>query len=155
MSLVLRLRRALLAALAVGLLGLGGGAARGTEVAMPQSPLLVVVEAGPGAGCDAASVRAAIAGELKARVAAPKAPPVEALAARRSDILLVAIDHERIVVTLRGQGDRVLTRSIAAPGDRSGKLRAVAWLAGNVAPPRPEARRPRPFQLSDVVRARL
>jgi hypothetical protein len=122
-----------LAALAVGLLGLWGGAVQGTELATPASPLLVVVEVGAGAGCDAASVRTAIEGELKVRVAAPKAPPVEALAAHRSDILLVAIDHERIVVTLRGQGDRVLTRSIAAPGDRSGKLRAVAWLAGNVA----------------------
>lgn len=105
----------------------------GRAAELSEAPLLVVVETGPGAGCDAAAVRGAIAAELKARVAAPTSPPVVALSAQRSDVLLVAVDRDRIVVTLRGRADRELTRSIAAPADRASKLRAVAWLAGNVA----------------------
>jgi hypothetical protein len=97
-------------------------------------PLLVVVETGPGAGCDAESVRAAIAAELGARVVAPTAPAAAlADAGPRTSALLVAIDHDRIVVTLRGHGDQEVTRSVAAPAARAAKLRMIAWLAGNVA----------------------
>jgi hypothetical protein len=115
------------------LAGMLAGTAGAAEPATGERPLLVVVETGPGAGCDGAAVRGAIEAELKARVAAPAAPPVVALSAPRSDILLVSVDRGRIVVTLRGRGDRELTRSIAAPTDRVERLRAVAWLAGNVA----------------------
>jgi hypothetical protein len=53
--------------------------------------------------------------------------------APRSNALLVAIDRARIVVTLRGHGDREVTRSIDAPADRAARLRMIAWLAGNLA----------------------
>jgi hypothetical protein len=92
-------------------------------------PLLVVVETGAGAGCDAETVRAAIKAELRARIVAPKAPSVVALAGPRTDTLLVAIDRERIVVTLRADGDHELTRSAAAPADPAERLRVVASLA--------------------------
>jgi hypothetical protein len=117
---------------------LGWGPAGSAPAASPPDrgpPLLVVVETGPGAGCDAESVRAAIAAELGARVVAPTASSESALAGAgpRTSALLVAIDHDRIVVTLRGHGDQEVTRSFAAPATRAAKLRVIAWLAGNVA----------------------
>jgi hypothetical protein len=123
-----------LGALVLGLVAVTA-AARAAEAtaASPLRPLLVVVETGPGAGCDAETVRGAIAAELRAVVVAPTATPVVALAGPRADTLLVAIDRDRIVVTLRGRGDQDLTRSVAAPADRAARLRVVAWLAGNVA----------------------
>jgi hypothetical protein len=112
----------------------GGGSARAAaEPDTSAAPLLVVVETGPGAGCDADAVRAAIAAELHAAVVAPTSSSVVALAGPRTNTLLVSIDRERIVVTLRGRRDEDLTRSVAAPAERAARLRVVAWLAGNVA----------------------
>jgi hypothetical protein len=114
----------------------GGARARpafAAEAAARGAPLLVVVEAGPGAGCDAEAVRAAIAAELRTAVVSPTATPLVALAGPRADTLLVGIDRERIVVTWRGRGEHDLTRSVPAPVERAARLRVVAWLAGNVA----------------------
>jgi hypothetical protein len=99
----------------------------------PGSPLLVIVETGPGAGCDAEAVRKAIAAELGSEVAALASTPVVALAGPRADVLVVAIDRDRIVVTWRGRGDHDLTRSAAAPAERAARLLVLALLAGNVA----------------------
>jgi hypothetical protein len=99
-----------------------------------EGPLLVVVETGPGAECDAAAVRAAIAAELHKEVVAPSTTRATAAAAgAQPDMIVVAIDKDRIVLTLRGSAEKDLTRAIAAPSDRAAKLRAVAWLAGNLA----------------------
>ncbi|MDB4981716.1 MAG: hypothetical protein JWM82_2468, partial [Myxococcales bacterium] len=119
----------------IGFVVLAGGATARPAFAaeaVARAPLLVVVEAGPGAGCDAEAVREAIANELGASVVAPMARPLVALASPRVDTLLVALDRERIVLTLRGRGDRDLTRSVAVPAERAARLRMVAWLAGNL-----------------------
>jgi hypothetical protein len=115
------------------LLGLLSFLSTSALAAEPTHPLLVVVETGPGAGLDASAVRAAISGELGETVAAPTNAPAAALAGPRSRALLVALDRDQIVVTLRGRADEEITRAVAAPADRAARLRVVAWLAGNVA----------------------
>jgi hypothetical protein len=90
-------------------------------------PLLVIVETGPGVAWDAAHVRQAVRNELGIAITAPAASPASDI-----DVLLVTLDSERIVMTLRGHTDEQVTRVIPNPAESPAQLRAVAWLAGNI-----------------------
>jgi hypothetical protein len=94
-----------------------------------EGPLLVVVEAPPGLDADAAEIRRAIGTELRAQTIAPMKrsaePPERAL--------IVAFDRDRIAMSLRTNDAPPLVRDIPAPTDRTARLRAIAWLAGNLA----------------------
>ena len=93
-----------------------------------ESALVVVVETGLAAGCDGAAVREAVGGELGVAVVAPG----ELTSAQPSlDTLVVTVDRARITVALRA-GNQWAARSIPAPAERSARLRAIAWLAGNL-----------------------
>jgi hypothetical protein len=94
-----------------------------------RGPLLVVVEVGEGAGADATDVRKAISQELGRAVIAP----TTAESVGSADVLFVALDRKRIVLSLRGRSDDQVARGIPAPVDRAARLRAVTWLAGNLA----------------------
>lgn len=93
-----------------------------------EDPLLVVVEAAPAVGVDAAEIRRVVRAELGAPIVAPdeaeRAP---------SRALVVAVNRERIAVSFRPGGDAPVSRAIPTPADHAGRLRAIAWLAGNVA----------------------
>jgi hypothetical protein len=94
-----------------------------------DTPLMVAVEIAPGVGLDGDDVRRVIAGELRRRVVAPAlAPTVDA-----EDVLVVAVSAARIVVSFHARSDERASRAIATPPDRAARLRAVAWLAGNLA----------------------
>jgi hypothetical protein len=97
--------------------------------AEPQRPLLVAVEMVPGACCEPVEVRRAVGDELKTRVMAPSS----ARSAVVPDTLIVSLDRTRIVVSMRAGSDRWVSRGIDAPADPNAQLRAIAWLAGNVA----------------------
>ena len=99
------------------------GAARAAD-----APVLVVVETQPGLGVDAADVRRRIASELGAEVVAPSDPA----AARAAQVLIVALDEHDIRISMRSGPARV-SRAIPDVAERTARLRAVAWLAGNLA----------------------
>jgi hypothetical protein len=111
---------------AVVMLG-AGGAARGAPA--DQAPLLVIVEPGSGADLTAADARRAIGAEL----ARPLVAPSDATAADTPEILLVAVGGSEIRMSLRGGPTGPVSRAIPAPAERAARLRALAWLAGNVA----------------------
>jgi hypothetical protein len=94
-----------------------------------EGPLLVVVEAPPALDADAAEIRRAIGVELRAQTIAPMKrgaePPERAL--------IVAFDRDRIAMSLRTNDGIPVVRDIPAPSDRAARLRAIAWLAGNLA----------------------
>jgi len=94
-----------------------------------EGPLLVVVEAPPALDADAAEIRRAIGVELRAQMIAPMKrgaePPERAL--------IVAFDRDRITMSLRTNDGIPVVRDIPAPTDRAARLRAIAWLAGNLA----------------------
>ena len=94
-----------------------------------EGPLLVVVEAPPALDADAAEIRRAIGVELRSQTIAPMQrhaePPGRAL--------IVAFDRDRIAMSLRTNDATPLVRDIPAPTDRAARLRAIAWLAGNLA----------------------
>ena len=94
-----------------------------------EGPLLVVVEAPPALDADAAEIRRAIGTELRAETIAPMKrsaePPGRAL--------IVAFDRDRIAMSLRTNDATPIVREIPAPTDRAARLRAIAWLAGNLA----------------------
>ena len=94
-----------------------------------EGPLLVVVEAPPALDADAAEIRRAISTELRAQTIAPMQrsgePPGRAL--------IVAFDRERIAMSLRTNDSTPIVRDIPAPTDRAARMRAIAWLAGNLA----------------------
>jgi len=91
-------------------------------------PLLVAVEAAPGAEIGAADIREVIAAEL----AEPVVGAREANADAASDILLVALEPREIRMSLRAGAAPIVSRTIAAPPDRPGRLRSIGWLAGNL-----------------------
>ncbi|HEX4404623.1 MAG TPA: hypothetical protein VH560_07335, partial [Polyangia bacterium] len=94
-----------------------------------DTPLMVAAEIAPGVGLDGEDVRRAIADELHRRVVAPAlAPTVDA-----EEVLVVAVSPARIVVSFHARSDERAARAIATPPDRAARLRAVAWLAGNLA----------------------
>jgi hypothetical protein len=106
------------------LTALTGGSARAVD-----GPLLVVVEAPPALDADAAEIRRAIGTELHSRTVAPMKTPTET-----SDrALIVALDRDRIAMSLRTSDAAPVARSIPAPPERAARLRAIAWLAGNLA----------------------
>jgi len=94
-----------------------------------EGPLLVVVEAPPALDADAAEIRRAIGVELRSQTIAPMQrgaePPGRAL--------IVAFDRDRIAMSLRTNDATPIVRDIPAPTDRAARLRAIAWLAGNLA----------------------
>lgn len=110
-----------------------------------EQPLLVVVEAPPGLALDAAQIRRAIETELHQ----PAVAPTEALDDDPSRSLIVAVDRDRVTMSLRESQASAVTRAIASPADPAARLRVIAWLAGNLArdqvsgltasPPEPQA----------------
>ena len=103
--------------------------ARAARAGEGDAPLMVAAEIAPGIGIDGEDVRRVIADELHRTVAAPaSAPDVDA-----QDILLVSVGRTRTVVSFRASTDGRASRAIPTPADRAGRLRAVAWLAGNLA----------------------
>jgi len=103
------------------------GAARVARAA--DDPLLVVVETQPGLGVDAADVRRRIASELGAQVVAPNDPA----ASRASQVLIVALDEHDIRISMRSGASARVSRTIPDVAERAARLRAVTWLAGNLA----------------------
>ena len=94
-----------------------------------EGPLLVVVEAPPALDADAAEIRRAIGTELHAHTIAPMSTPAEA----PGRALIVALDGDRIAISLRANDGTSVTRVIHAPAEHAARLRAIAWLAGNLA----------------------
>ena len=103
------------------------GAARTARAA--DEPLLVVVETEPGLDVDAADVRRRIASELGAQVVSPSDPA----ATRASQVLIVALDQRDIRVSMRSGTSERVSRTIPDVAERAARMRAVAWLAGNLA----------------------
>jgi hypothetical protein len=101
----------------------------GPAVRAAEAPLLVVVEAPPALDVDAGEIRRAIGAELRCQAIAPIKTPTEP----PERALIVALDSERIAVSLRTGDATPVTRVIAAPADHAARLRAIAWLAGNLA----------------------
>lgn len=110
------------------LAAVGTGAPRLAQAS--GEPLLVVVEARPGAAVDPGEVRQAIAAELRAPVRSPRDAAAEEGTA---DVLIVTVDRAGIAMSLRTGAATVVSRVVAAPGDRKGRLEGIAWLAGNLA----------------------
>jgi len=94
-----------------------------------EAPLMVIVEVGAGVGQDPAEMRHAIGAELHRAVVAPADPG----AAAAGDLLLVVVNHDRIALALHERSAERVARSIPSPSDKSARLRAVVWLAGNIA----------------------
>ena len=83
----------------------------------------------PALDADAAEIRRAIGTELHARTVAPMSTPAEV----PGRALIVALDRERIAMSLRANDGTSVARIIPAPVERAARLRAIAWLAGNLA----------------------
>ena len=118
-------------AVCIGLLGsvsVAGSVARAAEPSR-GAPLLVAAEIEAGLGLRADDVRRAIGEELRRPIVAPAAGPT----VETRDLLLVSVGAARTVVTFRPPSDERASRAIATPADREARLRAVAWLAGNLA----------------------
>ncbi len=94
-----------------------------------EGPLLVVIEAPPALDADAAEIRRVIGTELHTRTIAPMSTPAEA----PGRALIVALDRDRIAMSLRASDGASVARIIPAPVERAARLRAIAWLAGNLA----------------------
>jgi hypothetical protein len=110
--------------LVVMLVAPSGGPAHAAE-----GPLLVVVEAPPALDADAAEIRRAIGVELRA----PTIAPMKTTDEPTGRALIVALDHERIAMSLRTNDAAPVARVIPAPAEHAARLRAIAWLAGNLA----------------------
>ncbi|HEY5449647.1 MAG TPA: hypothetical protein VIQ54_12910, partial [Polyangia bacterium] len=91
-----------------------------------EAPLLVAVEVAPGVDVAPADVRQAVASELGRSVAGSRDPVTT------EDVLVVWVDGREIRMSLRAGAAPVVTRTIAVPRDRTGHLRSVSWLAGNL-----------------------
>jgi len=98
------------------------GAARAAE------DLLVVVEAPPQLNIDAGDVRRRIAIELGQPVISPDDPA----APRTSQVMIVALDRHDIRLTMRNGASSQVSRTIPDLLEHAARLRAVAWLAGNM-----------------------
>ena len=101
-----------------------GHPARGAD-----GPLLVVVEAPSALDADAAEIRRAIGAELRCETIAPMKTPTEP----SGRALIVALDGGRIAMSLRTNDAAPITRVIPAPVEPTARLRAIVWLAGNLA----------------------
>jgi hypothetical protein len=116
------------------LLGLGLGlglvaAFSGRPARAADRPLLVVVEAPAALDADAAEIRRAIGTELRAETVAPMKTPTDP----PERALIVALDRDRIAMSLRTNDAAPIARSIPSPPEHAARLRAIAWLAGNLA----------------------
>jgi hypothetical protein len=101
----------------------------GPAIASPDArPVLVAVEISSGIACDAGAVRQVVRDELGRRVLSPAVATWE----QAPDELIVALDRKRIVVSARAPDGDLTSRSIATPAGDDDRLRAVAWLAGNL-----------------------
>src|SRR5688572_19853988 len=89
-------------------------------------PLLVIVEVGAGAACDAGDVRQAIRAELGA---AAIASPSEPRASEATRALLVGIGRSHVAMLLHRDAAPPLARTIPVPAERGARLRVIAWLA--------------------------
>jgi hypothetical protein len=98
-------------------------AARGAD-----APLLVAVEVAPGTDIGPAEVRRAVAAELGTAVVEARDPIVETA----GDLLRVALEPREIRMSLRAGTAPVVSRTIAVSSDRTGRLRSIGWLAGNL-----------------------
>jgi hypothetical protein len=94
-----------------------------------DEPLLVVVEAKPGADVAPADIRAALREELKGPVLSPE----DAKASEATRLLVVTLDGPTIRISLRDSPSELVTRTVAAPAGSSARLRTITWLAGNLA----------------------
>ncbi|HTB60275.1 MAG TPA: hypothetical protein VLC06_20535, partial [Polyangia bacterium] len=94
-----------------------------------EGPLLVVVEAPPALDADAAEIRRAIGTELRSQTSAPMKTTGEPT----GRALIVALDRDRIAMSLRTGDGAPVGRVIPAPAEHAARLRAIAWLAGNLA----------------------
>jgi hypothetical protein len=102
----------------------GGGMARAAEV-----PLIVAVEVAPGVDIGPTDVREVIASELGVQMIGAG----DSTATQVADVLLVAVEAQQVRMTFRAGTVAAVSRSIVAPSDRSGRLRTIGWLAGNLA----------------------
>jgi hypothetical protein len=93
-----------------------------------DQPLLVVVEVAPGVDVGARDVRQVVSAEL----GAPVAGPGERGASEDADLLVVALDRTAIRMSFRAAGGQRVSREIEAPAARPARMRAIAWLAGNL-----------------------
>lgn len=90
------------------------------------SPLLVAVEVAPGIDIRPRDVRETVAAEIGTPVVGAWEPtPAD-------DVLLVALEPREIRMSLHVRSAPVVMRAIDAPTDRPGRLRSIAWLAGNL-----------------------
>jgi hypothetical protein len=105
-----------------------GSAAPARAASDADRPLLVVVEVGRGMGVGASDVRQAVAAELGKNVVGTR----EASADGATDVLLVVLDPGEIRMSLRAGAASIISRAIAVPPDRNGRLRSIGWLAGNL-----------------------
>ena len=95
-----------------------------------EGPLLVVVEAPPALDADAAEIRRAIGVELRAPDDRPDAE--ERRTTRpRADRRVRSRSNRDVAPNERRHAP--LVRDIPTPTDRAARLRAIAWLAGNLA----------------------
>ena len=97
--------------------------------AAAEKPVLVVVEGALGGDDDPAEIRRAIAAELHQPAVAPVA--AESEAAERA--LIVGVERHRVAVALRAPDAAPVLRVIPAPADHAARVRAITWLAGNLA----------------------
>ena len=116
--------RRLHAAASIAAVILSVGSARAAD-----DPLLVIVEAPAEMDVDAADVRRRIAIELGQPVISPSDPA----APRASRVMLVALDQHDIRLTMRDGASSRISRTIPDLSEHAARLRAVAWLAGNIA----------------------
>lgn len=94
-----------------------------------EGPLLVVVEAPPELSVDAGEIRRAIGTELHD----PTVAPARLVSETSERALIVSVERERITMSLRESTTTPVIRSIPAPADPTARLRAIAWLGGNLA----------------------
>jgi hypothetical protein len=111
------------------LIGLSAVEARGRDA--EERPLLVSVEVEPGGTADAAQVRRAIGAELGRPVVA--VAQKEGTPGADPDLLLVSVSRDRVVLSMHRRADETVARDLPVPADRGARLRAIAWLAGNLA----------------------
>jgi hypothetical protein len=90
------------------------------------APLVVAVEVAPGMDIAATDVRQIVASELGRPVVGSRDRT------QAEDVLLVSLGPRDITMSLHARTVPVITRAIEAPADRSGRLRSIAWLSGNL-----------------------
>ena len=93
-----------------------------------DAPLLVVVEAPPALDADAAEIRRVIGGELRS----PTVAPTQNASEVGDRTLIIALERDRMTMSLHTNDASPVVRAIRLPAERDARLRAIAWLAGNL-----------------------